>query len=185
MKGKGKFLVAAVPLMVILLGAVIYEYGYLRVQTEVAAMKDMTAVKSKTLEKYVSLIADKPRIEEKLKALREATKAAEGSKLIEGQTPSLAAAALQNTVKSIITARGGTVSSERAEKPENIGKYKMITITLDAIFPDTSALRDTLYVIETQTPSLVVRELDTRIRNFREPRDLTVKLKVSGLTGGR
>jgi hypothetical protein len=105
--------------------------------------------------------------------------------MIEGQTPSLAAAALQNTIKGMITARGGTISSERAEKPEDTGKFKMITVTIDAILPDTRALGDTLYAIETQTPYLVVRELDTRIRNFKEPRDLMVKLKVSGLTGGK
>jgi hypothetical protein len=57
-------------------------------------------------------------------------------------------------------------------------------VTVDAVLPDTRALADTLYAIETQTPYLAVRELDARIRNFREPRDLTVKLKVSGLTGG-
>lgn len=184
MKRKSKILVIAIPLMIILLGAVIYQYGYLRVQTELTAMEDTTSVKSKTLEKYMTLIADKPRIEEKLNVLRE-TRRAENSKMIEGQTPSLAAAALQNTIKSMITARGGTISSERAEKPEDTGKFKMITVTIDAVVPDTRALGDTLYAIETQTPYLVVREIDTRIRNFKEPRDLMVKLKVSGLTGGK
>ncbi|MCX5847555.1 MAG: type II secretion system protein GspM [Deltaproteobacteria bacterium] len=184
MKKKSKILVVAIPLMIILLGAVIYQYGYLRAQTELTAMEDTRSVKSKTLEKYITLIADKPRIEEKLNALRE-TRKAENSKMIEGQTPSLAAAALQNTIKVMITARGGTISSERAEKPEDTGKFKMITVTIDAVLPDTRALGDTLYAIETQTPYLVVRELDTRIRNFREPRDLIVKLKVSGLTGGK
>ena len=184
MKKRSKILVAAIPLMIILLGGVIYQYGYLRVQTELTTMEDTTSVKSKTLEKYMTLIADKPRIEEKLNALRE-TRKAENSKMIEGQTPSLAAAALQNTIKGMITARGGTISSERTEKPEDTGKFKTITVTIDAVLPDTRALGDTLYAIETQTPYLVVQELDTRIRNFREPRDLMVKLKVSGLTGGK
>jgi hypothetical protein len=184
MKKRSKILIVAFPLMIILLGAVIYQYGYLRAQTELTALEDTTAVKSKTLEKYMTLIVDKPRIEEKLNALRE-TRKAENSKMIEGQTPSLAAAALQNTIKGMITARGGTISSERAEKPEDTAKFKMITVTIDAILPDTRALGDTLYAIETQTPYLIVRELDTRIRNFREPRDLMVKLKVSGLTGGK
>jgi len=183
MKRKSKILVIATPLMIILLGAVIYQYGYLRVQTELTAMEDTTSVKSKTLEKYMTLIAERPRIEERLNTLRGARKA-ENSKMIEGQTPSLAAAALQNTIKGMITARGGTISSERAEKPMDNGKFRTITVTIDAVVPDTRALGDTLYAIETQTPYLVVRELDTRIRNFREPRDLMVKLKVSGLTGG-
>jgi hypothetical protein len=184
MKKSSKILIIAIPLMIILFGAVIYQYGYLKVQSELTGMEDAASVKAKILEKYMTMIADKPLIEQKLAARKEARKA-ENSKLIEGQTPSVAAAALQSTVKAMITARGGGISSERVEKPEDTGKLKMITVTIDAVLPDTRALGDTLYAVETQTPYLVIRELDVRIRNFKEPRDLMVKLKVSGLTGGR
>ncbi len=85
----------------------------------------------------------------------------------------------------MITARGGSISSERVEKPEDAGTFKLITVTLGRRSSDTAALVEVLYAVETQTPYLVARELDARIRNFREPRDLTVRLKVSGLTGGR
>ncbi len=184
MKRKSKILVIAIPLMTILLGTVIYQYGYLKVRTDLSVMEDTESVKLKTLGKYINLIADKPRIEEKLASMRE-TRKADSSKIIEGQTPSVAAATLQNSVKGMITARGGTISSDRVEKPEDAGKFKMITVTVDAVLPDTRALGDTLYAIETQTPYLAVRELDARIRNFKEPRDLMVRLKVSGLTGGK
>ncbi|MCE5263981.1 MAG: type II secretion system protein M [Deltaproteobacteria bacterium] len=183
MKGKSNILLIAIPLLIVLLGLVVYEYGYLRVRSELVELEDAAAVKAGTLQKYVTLIADKPRLEAKLTAAREARRA-ENAKIIEGQTPPVAAAALQNTIGIMITSRGGTIASERVEKLEEAGKFKVITVTVDAVLPDTKALADTLYAIETQTPSLVVRELDTRIRNFREPRDLTVKLKVSGLTGG-
>jgi hypothetical protein len=184
MKRKSKILVIAIPLIIILLGAIIYQYGYLRVQSDLAAMEDTESVKLKTLEKYINMIADKPHIEERLTIMRE-TRKSESSKIIEGQTPSVAAATLQNSVKGMITSRGGSISSDRVEKPEDVGKFKMITVTIDAVLPDTRALGDTLYAMETQTPYLVVRELDARIRNFKEPRDLMVKLKVSGLTGGK
>jgi hypothetical protein len=183
LKRKSEILVIVVPLMIILFGAVMYQYGYLRVQSELAATEDAAAGKLKALSKYMTQIADKPRLEEKLTAQREVRKA-ENSKMIEGQTPSIAAADLQGAVREIITSRGGSISSERVEKPEEAGKFKIITVTIDAVLPDTRALNDTLYAIETQTPHLVVRDLDARIRNFKEPRDLTVKLKVSGLTGG-
>ena len=174
----------ATPLIIILLGAVIYQYGYLGVRGEMAEMEDAASVKMKTLTRYMTLIADKPTLEKNLNALRELRRTEE-AKIIEGQTAPLAAASLQNTVKNAITSRGGSITSERVEKPENAGDFKMISVTIDAVLPDTRALGDTLLAIETQTPHLVVRELDTRIRNFREPRDLMVKLKVSGLTGGR
>jgi general secretion pathway protein M len=180
---RSRILVIAVPLLIILFGAVVYEYGYLRVQSELRDLKDSVSAKSNILAKYKALIAEKPRLEEKLASERE-TRKAENSKLLEGQTPSVAAAALQSAVKGMITSRGGTIASERVEKPEGTGKFRTITVTFDAVVPDTQILAGTIYAIETQTPYLVVRELDVRIRNFKDPRDLTIKLKVSGLLGG-
>jgi hypothetical protein len=179
-----KFLMATIPAAAVLLVLVVYQYGYLRLEEEIGQATELTAVKMKTLEKSLTLLARKPALETKLTSLKEARRAEE-VKLIQGQTPSVAAAALQNSLSSIITARGGTIASERSEKPEDYGKLKIISVTVDAVFPDTKALAETLYAIENQTPFLVVREMDSRLRNFREPRELTVKLRVSGLTGGR
>jgi hypothetical protein len=184
MGNKNRMLFIAVPIMLILFGVVIYEYGYLRVRSELNDLENAMSAKAKILGKYRTMIAQKPRIEETLTALREAKKM-EISKTVEGQTPSIAAASLQDMVKGMITARGGSISSERAEKPEEAGKFKIITVTIEAILPDTRALAETLYAIETQSPNLVVRELDTRIKAFKDPRDLAVKLKVSALTEGR
>jgi hypothetical protein len=183
MKRPNTFFLIAVPLAAVLFGFTVYEYGYLTVRSEVAAQKEALGEKKKILGKYLALIADKPRLEGRLAALRELRKAGAG-KMIEGQTPSVAAAALQNTVKGIVTARGGTISSERVEKPEEAGKFKIITVAVDAVLPDIRALSDALYTMETQTPYLVVRELDVAIQNYQEPRALTVRLKLSGMTGG-
>lgn len=179
-----KFLMAALPAAAVLLALVIYQYGYLRLEEEVERTREIAAVKMKTLEKSMNLLARRPAFEAKLSDLKEARRAEE-VKLVQGQTPSVAAAALQNSLKGIIVARGGTIASERNEKPEDYGKLKIISVTVDAVFPDTRALAETLYAIESQTPLLVVREMDSRLRNFREPRELTVRLRVSGLTGGR
>jgi hypothetical protein len=170
--------------MVVLIGVSLYRYGYVRVKDDLAALREDEAVKMRVLEKYVTLIDEKPALEKRLAAMKEERKAEEAN-LIEGQTPSLSAAALQDTVKGIITGRGGTISSERVSKPEDRGRFKVISISIDAVLPDTRALEDVLYSIETRTPNLLVKELDTRVRNFREPRDLMVKLDVSALTGGK
>ena len=180
---KSRVLIVASPFLIILFGAVAYEYGYLRVRSELADLQDEVSTKTKILAKYKTQIAEKPHLEEKLAAMRAARKA-DNAKMIEGQTPSIAAASLQNAITGMITARGGKTSSERAEKTEDVGKFKVVTVTIDAIFPDTRVLSDTLYTIETQVPYLVVRELDVRIMNFKDPRELTVKLKLSGLMGG-
>lgn len=181
---KNRTLVLAVPLMIVLLGVFAYKYGYQQVQGDLATLKEEQQVKEKTLAKYMSLIAEKPGLEKKLAALKEERKM-DDSKMIEGQTLSLAAATLQDVVKGIITGRGGTISSERVGKPEDLGKFKAINVSIDTVLPDARALSDILYSIETRTPYLVVKELDARIRNYRDPRDLMVKFDISALTAAK
>ncbi|MFH0933267.1 MAG: type II secretion system protein GspM [Nitrospirota bacterium] len=181
---KTKTLIVSIPFMIILMGLLIYQYGYLRIRSELATIQEEQAIKTRTLEKYINLISEKPHLEGQLASLRE-TRKADDSKLIEGQTPSLAAAQLQEIVKSTVTGRGGTISSERVGKPGDLGKFKVISVSVDASIPDSRALSEILYSIETRTPNLVIKELDTRVKNYRDPRELMVKLDVSALTGGR
>ena len=184
MEKRNRIFIVAVPLMIILLGLIVYDYGYLKIRAELSSVKEKEALKTKTLTKYVTLIAEKPLLEKKLISLKERRKV-DDSKLVEGQTLSLSAATLQENVKTIITGKGGTISSERVEKPEDLGGFKVITISIDSVLPDTRALSDILYAIETRTPHFVVKEVDSRVRNFREPKELMVKLKVSALTVGK
>ena len=81
------------PLMIILLGIFAYKYGFLQVRADLSNLKEEQAVKGRLLERYVTLISEKPALEKKMAALKEERKA-DDSKLIEGQTPSLAAATL-------------------------------------------------------------------------------------------
>jgi hypothetical protein len=181
---RSKTLIITIPLMVVVLGFIIYENVYVRIQTEVASIKENELIKTKTLEKYISVISEKPQLEKKVVSLKEARKA-DDLKIIEGQTFSLASATLQDMVKGIVTGRGGTISSERVGKPEDLGKFKVISVSIDAVFPDSRALSDVLYSIETRTPYLTMKELDIRIRNYRDPKELMVKLDVSAITSGR
>jgi hypothetical protein len=178
---KNKLLVLSMPLMAILLILVVYSYGYQGIHAEMASLKEAEASKAKTLAKYMALFAEKPEMEKQLAALKEERKA-ENSKLIEGQTPSIAAAALQETINGMITAHGGSVTSQRVGKPETLGKFTLITVSMDLTLPDVRALADILYAIETRTPYLVVKELDVRVTNFKEPKALGAKLDVSALT---
>lgn len=184
MKKRNRTFIVTIPLLVVLLGFVLYQYVYLRIQSDVASIKESQSIKTRTLEKYISFIAEKPELEKQLASLKESRKA-DDLKLIEGETLSLASAALQDMVKDIVTRSGGTISSQRVGKPEELGKFKVITVSMDTILPDARALRDILYAIETQTPYLAVKDLDARIRNYKDPRDQVVKLDVSALTSSR
>ncbi len=181
---RSKILLLALPVVVLLLSLVVYQYGYLSMLENLSATKEEETVKKRTIEKYAALIAEKPFVEKQLSSLKE-TRKDEDSKFITGQTPSLAAASLQEIVRGVITGRGGTISSERVTKPEDFGKFKIVGVSIDAVLPDPRALSDILYSIETRTPYLVIKEVDTRVRNFKDPRDLMIKLDVSALYGGK
>ncbi len=184
MKHKSKILVIALPFTLILLGLVIYEYGFSKVREERASIEEMKTFKTRSLKKHMVMVAQKPLLEKKLASLKE-IREVDNRKIVDGQTIALAGASLQNIVKGIITARGGTVYSERVEKPVDYNNFKMISITVDLSMPDTRALSDTLYDLESQTPFLIMKELDTRVKNYREPKDLQVKLRLSAITAAK
>jgi len=199
--------------LIILFCLVIYEYVYLGVKAEKASIREQSDARMETLNKYIALIAEKPELEKQLSALREQEKA-QRVKLIDGEPISLASANLQGMVKGIVTGRGGTISSERIGKPEDLEKspsspagptapaakgatgkkteklsggqkFQVLSVSIDATLPDAAALSDILYSIETRTPYLVIKELDARVRNFKEPRELMVRIDITSLYGGR
>jgi hypothetical protein len=184
MERRNRLVRFAIPLIVALLALVAYEYGYDGVRGEMAALRELQLAKTKTLEKHISIISEKPTLENTLALLKEKRKA-DDSKIIDAQTPALAAATLVETTKGIITGRGGSITSERVEKPDDLGKFKVVNVSVDMTLPDTRALSDVIYNIETRTPYIVIKELDARVRNFREPRDLMIRLRVAALTGGK
>jgi len=91
---------------------------------------------------------------------------------------------LQDTIKNIVASSRGTITSERVGKPADEGNFKKIVVSIDTVLPDIRALSDVLYSIETNIPYLTIHELDVRIRNYRDPRELIVKFQISALTKG-
>lgn len=181
---RSKTLVWAVPLMIVMLLLVAYKYGYREMRAGMASVREDQEIKIKLLQKYMGLIAQRPQVEKQINLLKTERKA-DDIKLVNGQTPSLAAAALQEIIKGIVVEKGGTISSERVEKPEDIGKFRIITISMDTVLPDAGALSEILYSIETRTPYLILKELDIRTVNFRNPKDLIVKMDISALTSAK
>ncbi|MDD3845055.1 MAG: type II secretion system protein GspM [Syntrophorhabdaceae bacterium] len=184
MKQGNRLLMYAIPAIIVLAGLTVYQYGFVNARREMVSLGETSAARERALTKCMEMIAERPRLEERLGALKEKREAA-ASKIIEAQTLTLCAAALQETVKGIITGRGGSIASERVEKTERSGTFQVVSISIDVALPDTRALSDILFGIETHTPYIVVREVDTRVRNFRNPRELMVKLRLSSLGGGR
>lgn len=184
MKKNNNTLKITIPLLIITACFVIYQYGYLSIKTGIEAVKERESVKTRSLDQFIALIAEKPEIERQLALLKEKRKDTD-LKLMDGKTSSLSAAALQDKVNGIITGRGGLVTSGRVGKSEDLDKFKVISVTIDAAIPDIRALSDVLYAIETQTPYIVVKELDVRVRDYRSPRELMVNFNVAALVRGK
>jgi hypothetical protein len=181
---KSKLRVFTALLIICLLAFLFYEYGFLGIQSELESLQESRAAKTRTLEKYMALIGQKPQLEKELAALREVRQQEEG-KIIQGKSSSLAAAQLEQIIKGVIGGRGGQITTERTEPLEDYGGFKIVTVSIDVVFPDARVMTDSLLSLETQTPYLVIRELDARVRNFKEPREIMAKLKISTLAAGK
>lgn len=179
---KNKMLILLIPVVAALLVVVAYRYGYLAVRAGIVSIKEEHAIKVKTFQKQMTLIVQKPAMQKRLDLLTEARKA-DNSKLFDGKTSSISTAALLETAKGTITGRGGTILSERAGKPGALGKLTVIAASIDASLPDARALGDVLYSIETRTPYLVVKEIDIRVKALNEPKELSIKLDITALSG--
>ncbi|MDH5768134.1 MAG: hypothetical protein OEZ31_04150, partial [Nitrospirota bacterium] len=68
---RNKTLLITIPFMVILIVLVGYQYGYVKIQTELSSIKEEQAIKIKTLEKYITLIAERPQFNKKLASLKD------------------------------------------------------------------------------------------------------------------
>lgn len=104
--------------------------------------------------------------------------------------PPLAAAELQQRVKAVVEAAGGTLRSTQALPPAEEGSAVKVTVNA-SMTGDTESLQKILYELESQTPLLFLDNLDVTARENR-PRlpsgrlanysrmQLNVQFEVSG-----
>jgi len=105
-------------------------------------------------------------------------------------TPSVAGAELQQRVKAVVEAAGGTLRSTQALPPTEEGSIIKVTVSANLV-GDTETLQKILHEMEAQTPFLLIDNLDVTARENR-PRlsngqvanysriQLSVQLEVSG-----
>jgi hypothetical protein len=178
---KKRTLLLTIPVAIVLTGLVAYQYGYVKLQEKIALVKEEKGMKLRTLEKYANVLAEEDNLSERLSQLKN-TRGQFESRLIAGDTPSLAAAALLDIVKTTITGRGGRISSEQIGKTEELGHLAVINVNIDAVIPDSGVLGEILYAFENRTQWIVVDEIEVQVVNIRDPREINTKMHVSALT---
>jgi hypothetical protein len=88
-----------------------------------------------------------------------------------------------DAVKSAVAGKGGRVMRESIEKQDDLGKFKVISVSVEVFMPDPTGINEIIYNIETRLPYMVIKEIDLRVQSFVAPRELNYKLNVSALNG--
>lgn len=134
---------------------------------------------------FARIAAKQPALEQRVQQLRRQRKLVRYT--LGAQSPTLAAAALQDRVKSIVEENGGRLTSTRILPVSDIGPFYQVTVNVQ-MRVSTKALQDVLYGLESGAPYLLVENLTILSRgrrNYRRARstlaELDVRFDLSGL----
>ncbi|MGQ9777479.1 MAG: type II secretion system protein GspM [Thermodesulfobacteriota bacterium] len=167
-----------------LIGVVgIYVWGIVPWIEAKKKMEEEIKMKQHLILKYQEYINGRKYLEEDLKILKgrlENTK----KRLIEGETPQLASANLQEIIKRIATSKDVQIRSFRILEPKDLNYFRKISIQID--FNPTPSLLNLvqfLNEIENHEKMLVVSEMDLLVFNIRMPNNIQGNLIISGWMG--
>ncbi|OGW15005.1 MAG: hypothetical protein A3G93_14815 [Nitrospinae bacterium RIFCSPLOWO2_12_FULL_45_22] len=146
--------------------------------TSEGKIKEELVAKEKLLDKYHHFLDEKGQAEEQLKLLRGALKSLE-PRLFTGKTTSLAAADLQNLLKTLSTKNNIDIKSTKVLDTEKVERYEKIPVQIITESYVTH-LVDFLYAVENQDKILVIPELNIDITNYRYPDKVRATLVVAG-----
>jgi hypothetical protein len=177
------FLIGSISIIILLAGILFYQYVHLPFKSQISEINQIQEQKCRTLEKQMSLLARKGSFELERNSLIEMRKTVD-TRLVQGATVAIAAEALKQAVKSIITGKGGSIVSENSEKAEDMGKFSIIGVSIEAAFLDIRAFAEALGTLDASA-DIVVRDVDVRVRNVNEPNDLVARFRFAALTGGK
>lgn len=129
------------------------------------------------LARYDAVIAQKGSLDTQLKVL--GTTSEDQSGLIAGNTPAVAAAALQGELKALIETFGGEIRSAQIMPPEKVEDFEKIAIQYELSLPPAS-LQRLLHGLETHRTVLVLDSLRLRVPETMRATDASgVEARIS------
>jgi len=129
-------------------------------------------------EKYQKILRKRDEIENKLNRLRRKDNELD-SKLLKGNTPSLAAAEMQKMLEKLSKASDLELKSVKVKKPEEIGDF--LSIPIEVRF--TTDLKKTtkfLKGIEKHNKLITISRLRIYVKRRRKPKLLIITMMVRG-----
>jgi signal transduction histidine kinase len=164
---------------VLLLAGVVYRFS-----SSIPSLfsgSDEMSFKQKELVRYREVLQEKSRLEATLiSAERELARAEAG--LLPQQTPTLAAADIQNMIDDVAEQKNIRIESMRVLKSKTTENGKYIAIPLEVIM--TASIRqieEVLFFIENSQRLLKITAIRIRLTNVRNPEKLYCSFTVEGL----
>ena len=158
LSGRERGLVGATLAIMIILVARLFVIGpYLERREWV---KSQLELKPQLLEKNLRYLARKEEFAAGLEAARNEIKARE-PKLLTGDTPSVSASDLQDTVQNLAVKGGTQVITTRVLNPETVGSFAKIAIQME-IGGQIDQIANLMRAIDTSPKLLVVDEINVR-----------------------
>lgn len=170
---KGRKIIAA-GLAVLAFLAMIYLFRSASRSTH--AVHEALQLKQLKLAKYHQKLLEIKVVERELLTLKNTMKQAEAG-LLTGETPSLAAAEIQEIVSSIADAAGGQIKTVRIVQPDRSGKGMYLAIPVEVTLHSTMReLTQALYKLDSSAKLLRIAKLEIRSRRVRRGRGSSVNL---------
>ena len=131
-----------------------------------------------SVERYRNAVKDLPQLRSAAKALQKSAGDHSGL-LLEGGSDSVAAAALQSTLKTMIEQEGAKLTSAQTLQPETQGKFRRVGLRV-TFATGLQSLTTLLIGIETAHPILSVSNIDLRSSSNGDDPSLAVAMDVYG-----
>ena len=144
-----------------LLATVFYKFGIGPLLDSSRNVREEIEIKEMVLLKYRKAIRNKKEIQENMASLEKYLRVM-GVKFLKGETASLAAADLQDTLKKIAVSNGIEIRSAKILSPGEGEIYRKISVQVE-INCTIAQLRDFIYDIETYRQFLTIPRLSIRV----------------------
>lgn len=147
-------------------------------------MEEEILMKRKIIRKYGQFLQNRKTIEEDLQRAQKQYEEIQ-KRLLIGETPQLAAAALQEIVKKLADKNGINIRSFKIVEPKETVPYRKVSVQID-INPVNHmlSLGQFFFDIELHEKKLMISEMNLLVINIRMPNNIQGSLVISGLMGG-
>ena len=135
-------------------------------------------MKERTLEKYLKFIKNQAELQQTLKNLTREEVETHLS-LLQGETPSLAAADIQKIVDKIAETSDLEIKSVKVMNPGQKEDFTTIPVRVQ-FTSDLTRMVKFIESIETNRKLLTIPDLKIRVKNRRKPKEISVTLEISG-----